>query len=122
VGMAGVADAGRPQVRAAHVRLLDVRDALHVATGRRVDRLVAQERDQVAGLLELADGDALLRRVAQDARTVAYAIDDAWRAVDRWRGGSGSQGGAARAGTTERPRTPGRRPIGRDVVAQDGEA
>ena len=122
IGMAGVADAGRPQVRAAHVRLLDVRDALHVATGRRVDRLVAQERDQVAGLLELPDGDALLRRVAQDARTVAYAIDDAWRAVDRWRGGSGSQGGAARAGTTERPRTPGRRPIGRDVVAQDGEA
>ena len=107
VGMAGVADAGRPQVRAAHVRLLDVRDALHVATGRRVDRLVAQERDQVAGLLELADGDALLRRVAQDARTVAYAIDDAWRAVDRWRSG---------------PHPGGRRPIGRDVVAQDGEA
>ncbi len=107
IGAAGVADAGRPQVRAAHLRLLDVRDALHVAAGRRVDRLVAQERDQVAGLLELADGDALLRRVAQDARTVAYAIDDAWRAVDKWRRG---------------PASPGRRPIGRDVVAQDGEA
>ncbi|OLE29693.1 MAG: [protein-PII] uridylyltransferase [Actinobacteria bacterium 13_1_20CM_3_71_11] len=106
IGMAGVADAGRPQVRAAHVRLLDVRDALHVATGRRIDRLVAQERDQVAELLELADGDALLRRIAQDARTVAYAIDDAWRSVDRWKGGT--------------PK--GRRPIGRDVVAQDGEA
>src|SRR6266545_3020930 len=50
IGAAGVADAGRPQVRAAHLRLLDVRDALHVAAGRRVDRLVAQERDQVAGL------------------------------------------------------------------------
>src|SRR5256886_15435620 len=89
-----------------HMQLLDVRDALHVATGRRIDRLVAQERDQVAELLELADGDALLRRIAQDARTVAYAIDDAWRSVDRWKGGT--------------PK--GRRPIGRDVVAPDGEA
>ena len=123
IGMAGVADAGRPQVRAAHVRLLDVRDALHLSAGRRVDRLVAQERDQVAGLLELPDGDALLRRVAQDARTVAYAIDDAWRAVDRWKaGGAGGPGGTARGGTARGGTKAGRRPIGRDVVAQDGEA
>ena len=107
IGMAGVADAARPAVRAAHTRLLDVRDALHVSAGRRVDRLLAQERAAVAGLLDLPDGDALLRRIAQDARTLAYAMDDAWRAVDRWRGGA---------------RPNGRRPIGRDVVAQDGEA
>jgi [protein-PII] uridylyltransferase len=110
IGIAGVADAGRPAVRAAHLRLLDVRDALHVSAGRRVDRLLAQERDAVARLLDLADGDALLRRIAQDARSVAYAMDDAWRAVDRWR-----RNGAD-------PRATGRRPIGRDVVAQDGEA
>ncbi len=109
IGMAGVADAARPAVRAAHTRLLDVRDALHVSAGRRVDRLLAQERGAVAGLLDLPDGDALLRRIAQDARTVAYAMDDAWRAVDRWRSGGGARPG-------------GRRPIGRDVVAQDGEA
>src|SRR5262249_52139153 len=107
IGMAGVADAARPAVRAAHTRLLDVRDALHVSAGRRVDRLLAQERVAVAGLLDLPDGDALLRRIAQDARTVAYAVDDAWRAVDRWRGGA---------------RPEGRRPIGRDVVAQHGGA
>ncbi|GAA5182016.1 [protein-PII] uridylyltransferase [Rugosimonospora acidiphila] len=107
VGMAGVADAARPAVRAAHTRLLDVRDALHVTAGRRVDRLLAQDREAVAHLLDLADGDALLRRVAQDARAVAYAVDDAWRAMDRW----------------NRPsRSPSRRPIGRDVVEQDGEA
>jgi [protein-PII] uridylyltransferase len=111
IGIAGVADAGRPAVRAAYLRLLDVRDALHVSAGRRVDRLLAQERAVVAERLDLADGDALLRRIAQDARSVAYAMDDAWRAVDRWR--------------RERPagsRAAGRRPIGRDVVAQDGEA
>ncbi len=113
IGIAGVAEGPRPQVRAAHTRLLDVRDGLHIATGRRVDRLLAQDRDAVARLLDIAGGDALLRRIAQDARTVAYAIDDAWRSVERWRA-------RRRQGSTRRP--PIRIPIGRDVVEQDGEA
>ncbi|HEY3009844.1 MAG TPA: [protein-PII] uridylyltransferase [Micromonosporaceae bacterium] len=112
IGYAGVSDALRPLVRAAHGRLLDVRDALHVATGRRVDRLVAQERAAVAGLLNLDDGDALLRRVAGDARTIAHALDDAWRAVDRVRAHR------RRGGT---PGAPARRPVARDVVEHDGE-
>jgi [protein-PII] uridylyltransferase len=102
----------RPAVRAANLRLLDTRDALHLAVGRRVDRLVAQERAAVAELLELDDGDALLRRVAGDARTVAHALDDAWRAADRLRSGRrrGQPSGS-----------PIRRPVARDVVEQDGE-
>src|SRR5689334_7656553 len=112
IGRAGVADTMRPAVRAANLRLLDTRDALHLAVGRRVDRLVAQERGAVAELLELDDGDALLRRVAGDARTVAHAVDDAWRAVDRLRAGRRRGGPAA---------SPTRRPIARDVVEQDGE-
>jgi [protein-PII] uridylyltransferase len=112
IGYAGVADAFRPMVRAAYRRLLDARDALHVATGRRVDRLVAQERSTVAALLEMEDGDALLRRVSSDARTIAYALDDAWRAVDRMR--SARRRGAGPAGAD-------RRPVARDVVEQDGE-
>ncbi len=55
IGTAGVADASPPPVRAAHTRLLDVRDALHTSAGRRVDRLLAQERDAVATLLGLAE-------------------------------------------------------------------
>jgi [protein-PII] uridylyltransferase len=112
IGRAGVADTMRPAVRAANLRLLDTRDALHLAVGRRVDRLVAQERATVAELLEVDDGDALLRRVAGDARTVAHALDDAWRAADRLR--SGRRRGAP-AGA------PIRRPVARDVVEQDGE-
>ncbi|WBB70446.1 [protein-PII] uridylyltransferase [Micromonospora sp. WMMD812] len=111
VATAGVTDALRPAVRAAHLRLLDVRDALHEQVGRRVDRLVAQERDGVAALLGLEDGDALLRRVAGDARTVSHALDDAFRAADRLRGGR-SRVGAGR---------PVRRPVARDVVEHDGE-
>ncbi|MFI7487675.1 [protein-PII] uridylyltransferase [Micromonospora echinaurantiaca] len=111
IALAGVTDALRPAVRAAHLRLLDTRDALHQQVGRRVDRLVAQERDGVAALLGLDDGDALLRRVAGDARTVSHALDDAFRAVDRLR--SGRRRGAAGR--------PVRRPVARDVVEHDGE-
>ncbi|XVU24334.1 [protein-PII] uridylyltransferase [Actinoplanes sp. CA-054009] len=111
IGRAGVADTMRPAVRAANLRVLDTRDALHLAVGRRVDRLVAQERAAVAELLDLDDGDALLRRVAGDARTIAHALDDAWRAADRLRGRRrGLPGGVAT-----------RRPVARDVVEQDGE-
>lgn len=122
IALAGVTTALRPAVRAAHLRLLDTRDALHLRAGRRVDRLVAQERDGVATLLGLrqpvpgpspgtADaGDALLRRVASDARTVRHALDDAFRAADRLRAG--------RRGTDGRSV---RRPVARDVVVHDGE-
>ncbi|MEV2240006.1 [protein-PII] uridylyltransferase [Micromonospora sp. NPDC049891] len=53
IATAGITDALRPAVHAAHLRLLDTRDALHQQVGRRVDRLLAQERDGVAALLGL---------------------------------------------------------------------
>ncbi|MFC8850734.1 MULTISPECIES: [protein-PII] uridylyltransferase [unclassified Micromonospora] len=125
IATAGITDALRPAVRAAHLRLLDTRDALHEQAGRRVDRLVAQERDGVAARLGLRqpsgeaaaaavaahDGDVLLRRVAGDARTISHALDDAWRAADRLRSGR-------RRGADPRPV---RRPVARDVVEHDGE-
>jgi [protein-PII] uridylyltransferase len=112
IGRAGVADTMRPAVRAANLRLLDTRDALHLAVGRRVDRLVAQERAAVAELLEVDDGDALLRRVAGDA------------ADHRARPGRRL---ARRRPAAQRPppgrpgRAAARRPVARDVVEQDGE-
>lgn len=111
IAQSGITDALRPAVRAAHRRLQDVRDALHLSAGRRVDRLIAQERDAVAALLGLDDGDAVLRRVASDARTVSHALDDAGRAADRMRAGRrrGADGRLVR------------RPVARDVVEQDGE-
>ncbi|HEX8628458.1 MAG TPA: [protein-PII] uridylyltransferase, partial [Catenuloplanes sp.] len=112
IGFAGIADTMRPAVRAANLRLLDTRDALHLATGRRIDRLLAQERGSVAALVGLDDGDAVLRRLAGDARTVTHALDDAWRTADRVRQGR-RRGGP--------PGGPIRRPVARDVVEHEGE-
>jgi [protein-PII] uridylyltransferase len=118
VGYAGVADTTRPVVRAAQRWLLDVRDALHASTGRRADKLLAQDRAEVARLLDLAGPDDVARHVTDAGRTIAYAVDDAWRAVDRWlagRAGNGAARGAPRG-------APPRRPLARDVVEQGGEA
>jgi len=110
IGMAGIADALPPAVRAASSRLLDCRDALHATVGRRADRLRAQERGAVAELLGLSNPDVLLRRIGLDARTISWTVADSWRAVQRWR--SSLRTGSAR---------PDRRPVARDVIAVDGE-
>ena len=90
-------------------RLLDARHALHEVTGRRLDRLVLEEQDEVARALGLLDGDVLLRMLAGAARTVAYAVDHTFRQADRLRG------------RRLRRRPAQRRPLADGVVEQDGE-
>ncbi|MQA24039.1 MAG: [protein-PII] uridylyltransferase [Micromonosporaceae bacterium] len=84
IGYAQVAEAADPASRQAHARLLDVREALHQSAGRRLDRLLAEQQQPVAEILGLPGRDQLAQRVAEDARTISYACDDAWRAVSRW--------------------------------------
>jgi [protein-PII] uridylyltransferase len=112
VAYAQVADAWRPPVRAAYTRLLDVRDSLHLVAGRRRDRLFGQDLDEVAAMVGAGGPVALRRRIADDARAVAYAVDDSLRAADRWLARERHGG---RAGAVVRV------PVAPDVVAQDGE-
>ncbi|MEU8790034.1 [protein-PII] uridylyltransferase [Streptomyces sp. NPDC048643] len=83
VAASWLADAPREGLSEARRRLLDVRDALHLATGRATDRLALQEQDQVAAELGLLDADTLLRQVYEAARVVSYASDVTWREVGR---------------------------------------
>ena len=112
VAAAWVAPAPGPKVRTAYEQILDTRHALHEVTGRRLDRLVLEEQDEVARALGLLDGDVLLRMLAGAARTVAYAVDHAFRQSDRL-----SAGGGRRL----RRRQAERRPLADGVVEQDGE-
>ncbi len=62
-------------VREPYQRLLDVRDALQVGSGRALDRLVAGEVPDVAKLLGYDDEDELRREVSLAARRIGHAVD-----------------------------------------------
>ena len=62
-------------------RLLDVRDALHVSSGRALDRLLAGEVAAVAERLGHADRDDLHREVSLAARRIGHALDLTVRAA-----------------------------------------
>jgi [protein-PII] uridylyltransferase len=117
VAAAWVAPAPGPKVRTAYEQILDARHALHEVTGRRLDRLVLEEQDEVARALGLLDGDVLLRMLAGAARTIAYAVDHAFRQADRLPGrpGAGNWQGRRLRRQAER------RPLADGVVEQDGE-
>ena len=109
-----LADIPHGEPEAARGRLLDVRDALHISTGRSADRLLLQEQDDVATALGLGSADELLAVVADAARTIAYACDVAWRRVDQVLADRG-RSGRRRAGND-------RIPLADGVVAAAGEA
>jgi [protein-PII] uridylyltransferase len=112
-----IADSSHADVDGAAQILLDVRDALHTVTGRGADRLVLQEQDGVAealaSLLKIDGRDDLLRCVSRAARTVAFASDTTWHAVER----------ATRRSSLLRrlsgPSSRNRMPLAQGVVVQD---
>ncbi|MFB6859261.1 [protein-PII] uridylyltransferase, partial [Streptomyces sp. NPDC056341] len=122
VAASWLADAPREGLADARRRLLDVRDALHLATGRATDRLALQEQDQVAAELGLLDADTLLRQVYEAARTVSYASDVTWREVGRvLKSRAVRPRLRAMLGGGSKPVTE-RSPLAEGVVEQDGEA
>ncbi|MFJ8824495.1 [protein-PII] uridylyltransferase [Streptomyces sp. NPDC102467] len=120
VAASWLADAPREGLADARRRLLDVRDALHLATGRATDRLALQEQDQVAAELGLLDADTLLRQVYEAARTVSYASDVTWREVGRVLK-SRSVRPRLRAMLGGRSAPVERSPLAEGVVEMDGE-
>lgn len=97
--------------------LLDVRDALHLVSGRRSDVLRQQEQRAVAEQLGFADADALLRVVYEAARSIAFASDVTWYRVDRLR-----QPKVSRVRRVVARRGQERIPLAQGVVLQAGEA
>ena len=62
--------------------LNNVRETLHIASGRGKDRLLFQEQDRVAKLLDYPDADAMMSDVARAARSVDYLLDYTWHALE----------------------------------------
>jgi len=109
---AWLADRPHGAVDEAQRVLLDVRDAVHVVTGRGRDRLGREDHDAVAALLGHDDADELLTTVSTAARTVAYALDGTVR-----RAGQSQRARTLRVG----PRRPRLNPLGYGLFEHDGE-
>lgn len=109
---AWLADRSHGDVDAAYSFLLDVRDAVHVVTGRHRDRLMLPDHDAVAALLGYSDGDDVLTDVAQAGRTISYALDGTAR-----RAGQSQRARVLRVG----PRKPRMTPLGYGLFESDGE-
>ena len=109
---AWLADRPHGQVDAAYGTLLDTRDALHVVTGRRRDRLGLQDHDAVTALLGYPDSDAMLAVVGTAARTVGYAMDGTVR-----RAAQSQRARTLRVG----PRRPVLKTLGFGLFEHDGE-
>ena len=68
-------------LREPYERLLDVRDALHVTSGRALDRLLLTEVAEVAHRMGYADPDDLHREVSMAARRIGHAVELTVRAA-----------------------------------------
>jgi [protein-PII] uridylyltransferase len=66
------------RISVAESLLSNVREALHIVSGRDKDKLLFQEQDKVAAQLGFADADVLMGEVAQAARSVDYLLDSTW--------------------------------------------
>lgn len=92
--------------------LHDVRDAIHVVTGRGRDRLLRDDHDAVAALLGLDDADDLLTGVSTAARRVAWSLESTLR-----RASQSQRARILRVG----PRRPTMVPLGHGAFRHDGE-
>jgi [protein-PII] uridylyltransferase len=96
----------------ARALLLDVRTELHRLAGRARDVLRAQDADEVAATLEIADRFELARALSGAARSVAFAAEVGLRAA---------RNALPRRGLAALRRAPVRRPLDSGVVEHVGE-
>ena len=97
-------------VRSGSGVLLDVRGELQRLTGGPEDVLRLQEQAAVARALGMSSDDDVLCAVNEAGRSIAYALDRAWRQMPQ-----------ARRGSRLRRTQPNRQPVAHNVVSQDGE-
>ncbi len=109
---AWLADRPHGDVDTAYGLLLDVRDAVHVVTGRGRDRLGREDQDAAAALLGICSSDDLLTEVSRAGRTIAFALDGTVR-----RAGQAQRARTLRVG----PRRPSMNPLGFGLFESDGE-
>ena len=82
IALSGAVTVPLEKISLAESTLNNVRESLHIASGRGKDRLLFQEQDKVAQLLKYADADAMMGDVARAARSVDYLLDYTWHTLE----------------------------------------
>ena len=83
--------------------LTAARVELHRSAGRELDRLLLQDQDTVADVLDYRDADDLMAAVAAAGRTIAWVSDDAWRRRPFWQPAAGGRRWGLGRRTESRP-------------------
>ena len=82
IALSGTVNVPLEKISWAESTLNTVREALHMASGRGKNRLLFQEQDKVAKLLDYKDADTMMSDVARAARSVVYLLDYTWHALE----------------------------------------
>jgi len=83
IALSGAIEVPLERISWAESTLNNLRETLHIATGRNKDRLLFQEQDKVAAALGYADADAMMSEVARAARLVDYLLEYTWHLLDQ---------------------------------------
>ncbi len=83
ISISGAVAVPLDRISKAQLTLDNVREALHIVSGRNKDRLLFQEQDKVATFLNYSDADAMMSEVAQAARSVDYLLEHTWHLVEQ---------------------------------------
>jgi len=82
ISLSGAVKVSLEKISWAEGTLNNVRESLHVASGRGKDRLLFQEQDKVADLLNYPNADAMMSDVARAARSVDYLLNYTWHSLE----------------------------------------
>jgi len=82
ISISGAVQVPLEKISWAEATLNNVRESLHIASGRGKDRLLFQEQDKVAELLNYPNADAMMSDVARAARSVDYLLNYTWHSLE----------------------------------------
>jgi len=85
IALSGAIQVPLERISWAESTLNNLRETLHIITGRNKDRLLFQEQDKVAATLGYLDADVMMSEVARAARLVDYLLEYTWHSLDQKR-------------------------------------